>query len=194
MKNIEAILKDFGIEIPEDKKTDFLKAVGENYKTINDWQNQKDKVDDLTTRLKTAEDGLKKFEGVNAEDLQTQIANLTRKLKDQETEYNSKIADRDFHDLVDKSITKHKGVNAKAIKALLDIDTLKGSKNQEADIEKALAELSKAEDSKMLFGSDPVGKTDPIGKVGGGGSPSGNLASMRAIMGLPPETNNNKGE
>lgn len=194
MKNIEAILKDFGIEIPEDKKTDFLKAVGENYKTINDWQNQKDKVDDLTTRLKTAEDGLKKFEGVNTEDLKTQITDLTKKLKDQETEYNSKIADRDFHDLVDKSITKHKGVNAKAIKALLDIDTLKGSKNQEADIEKAMTELAKAEDSKMLFGSDPVGKTDPIGKVGGGGSPSNNLASMRAIMGLPPENNTGKGE
>lgn len=193
MKNIEAILKDVGIEIPEDKKAEFLKAVGENYKTISDWQRQKDKVDDLTTQLDTAKTELKKFEGVNAEDLKTQISDLNKKLKDQETEYQSKIADRDFHDLVDKSITKYKGVNAKAIKALLDLDTLKGSKNQEADVDKALAELVKAEDSKMLFGSDPVGKTDPIGKVGGGGSPSGNLASMRAIMGLPPETNN-KGE
>lgn len=194
MKNTEAILKDFGIEIPEDKKTEFLKAVGENYKTISDWQRQKEKVDDLTTQLDTAKGELKKFEGVNAEDLKTQIADLNKKLKDQETEYNSKIADRDFHDLIDKSITKHKGVNAKAIKALLDLDALKGSKNQEADVEKALAELAKAEDSKMLFGSDPVGKTDPIGKVGGGGSPSSNLASMRAIMGLPPENNTGKGE
>lgn len=192
MKNIEAILTEHGIEIPEDKKADFLKAVGENYKPIADWQRQKDKVDDLTTQLDTAKTELKKFEGVNTDDLKTQIADLNKKLKDQETEYNSKIADRDFHDLVDKSITKHKGVNAKAIKALLDLDTLKGSKNQEADVDKAIAELTKAEDSKMLFGSDPVGTANPIGKVGGG-SPSSNLASMRAIMGLPPE-NNNKGE
>ena len=192
MKNIEAIMTEYGIEIPEDKKADFLKAVGENYKTVNDWQRQKDKVDDLTTQLDTAKGELKKFEGVNAEDLKTQISDLNKKLKDQETEYNSKIADRDFHDLVEKGITKHKGVNAKAIKALLDLETLKGSKNQEADVDKALAELAKAEDSKMLFGSDPVGNTNPIGKVGGG-SPSNNLASMRAIMGLPPE-NTNKGE
>lgn len=193
MKNIEAILAEYGIEIPEDKKTDFLKAVGENYKTINDWQRQKEKADDLTTQLDTAKGELKKFEGVNAEDLKTQISDLNKKLKDQETEYNSKIADRDFHDLIDKSITKHKGVNAKAIKALLDLEALKGSKNQEADVDKAMADLAKAEDSKMLFGNDPIGKTDPIGKVGGGGSPSNNLASMRAIMGLPPE-NTNKGE
>jgi hypothetical protein len=192
MKNIEAILAEFKIEIPEDKKSDFLKAVGENYKPIADWQRQKDKVDDLTTRLDTATEELKKFEGVDTDDLKTQITDLNKKLKDQETEYQSKIADRDFHDLIDKGITKYKGVNAKAIKALLDLDTLKGSKNQEADVDRAIAELTKAEDSKMLFGSDHVGTTNPIGKVGGG-SPSNNLANMRAIMGLPPE-NTNKGE
>lgn len=188
MKNIEAILAELGIEIPEDKKADLLKAVGENYKTINDWQRQKEKADDLATQLGTATEELKKFEGVNAEDLKTQIENLNKKLKEQETEYQSKIADRDFQDLVDKAIAKHKGVNAKAIKALLDMEALKGSKNQETEIDKAIVGLTEAEDSKMLFGVDSVGKTDPIGKVGGGGSPSSNLASMRAIMGLPPET------
>jgi hypothetical protein len=193
MKNIEAILKDIGIEIPEDKKAEFLKAVGENYKTISDWQRQKDKVDELDDQLKTAKADLKKFEGIDAEDLKQQIKDLNKKLEDKETEYNSKIADRDFHDLVDKSITKYKGVNAKAIKALLDLEALKGSKNQEVDVDKAIDELTKAEDSKMLFGVGPAGQANPIGKVGGGGSPSGNMASMRAIMGLPPE-NNNKGE
>ena len=186
MKNIEAIMTEFGISIPEDKKAEFLKAVGDNYKTISDWQRQKDKVDDLTAQLDTAKGELKKFEGVNAEDLKGQIADLNKKLKDQETEYNSKIADRDFQDLLDKSITKHKGVNTKAIRALLDIEALKNSKNQEADVDKAIAELTKADDSKMLFGSDPVGTTNPIGKVGSGSS-SNNMASMRAIMGLPPE-------
>jgi hypothetical protein len=192
MKNIEAILKDFGIEIPEDKKDDFLKAVGENYKTVSDWQKQKDKVDNLTTQLNTTKEDLKKFDGVDADGLKKQITDLNKKLSDQENDYKSKIADRDFQDLVEKSITKHKGVNARAIKALLDMETLKGSKNQEADVDKAIAELTKAEDSKMLFGSEPAGKVDPIGKVGGGSS-SNNMASMRALMGLPPETNN-KGE
>jgi DNA repair exonuclease SbcCD ATPase subunit len=193
MKNIEAILTEFSVEIPEDKKADFLKAVGENYKPVADWQHQKDKVDNLTSQLNTAKDELKKFEGVDAEDLKQQISDLNKKLSDQENDYKSKIADRDFDDLVGKAITKYKGVNAKAIKALLDIEALKGSKNQEADVDKAIDELTKADDSKMLFGSDPVGTTNPIGKVGGGSSSDG-MASMRAIMGLPPENSNNKGE
>jgi DNA-directed RNA polymerase subunit F len=190
MKNIEAILKDLGIEVPEDKKADLNKAVNENYKTIADWQKQKDKVDDLTGQLQTAKDGLKKFEGVDAEKLQKQISDLTKELKDKDVEYQAKIADRDFQDLLSAAITKHKGLNTKAIMALLDTETLKGSKNQQADVDKAIAELAKAEDSKMLFGgTDPVGKMDPIGKVGGGGAPN-NLSQMRAIMGLAPETNN----
>lgn len=193
MKNIEAILEEFSIEIPEDKKADFLKAVGENYKTVSDWKKQKDKVDNLTSQLDTAKEDLKKFEGVDADGLKQQIADLNKKLSDKENEYKSKIADRDFDDLIDKSITKHKGVNAKAIKALLDLEALKGSKNQEIDVDKAIVELTKADDSKMLFGTDSVGGINPIGKVGGG-SPSNNMASMRAIMGLPPENNNNKGE
>lgn len=193
MKNIEAILAEFSIEIPEDKKADFLKAVGENYKTVSDWQKQKEKVENLTTQLETAKADLKKFEGVDAEELKTQIADLNKKLSDQEADYKSKIADRDFDDLIGRAITKHKGVNAKAIKALLDLETLKASKNQESDVDKAVAELTKADDSKMLFGSESAGPVNPIGKVGGGSS-SNNMASMRAIMGLPPENNDNKGE
>jgi DNA-directed RNA polymerase subunit F len=188
MKNIEAILKDLGIEVPEDKKADLTKAVNENYKTIADWQKQKDKVEDLTGQLQTAKDGLKKFEGVDAENLQKQISDLTKELKDKETEYQSKIADRDFQDLLGTAITEHKGLNSKAIMALLDVDTLKGSKNQKADIDKAIKALAEAEDSKMLFGSgaSAVGSGNPIGKVGGG-SPSGDMSKMREIMGLPPE-------
>lgn len=194
MKNIEAILADLGIEVPEDKKADLTKAVNENYKTINDWQNQKDKVDNLTTQLNTAKDNLKKFEGVDADGLKGKISELTKQLEDKEAEWQSKIADRDFNDLLNESITKYKGINAKAIKALLDIEALKGSKNQKADVDKAVSALTEAEDSKMLFGGGdpaPVGKVNPIGKVGGG-SASDDLSKMRAIMGLPPEKS--KGE
>ena len=84
MKNIEAILAEFSIEIPEDKKANFLKAVGENYKPISDWQRQKDKVDELTGQLNTAKTELKKFEGVDAENLKQQISDLNKKLIDQE--------------------------------------------------------------------------------------------------------------
>lgn len=189
MKNIEAILADLGIDVPEDKKADLIKSVNENYKTINDWQKQKDKVDTLEGQLKDVKEDLKKFEGVDIDKLKGEIATLTKNLEDKDAEYQSKIADRDFNDLLDKTITEHKGVNAKAIKALLDMDTLKGSKNQEADVNAAIKALTEADDSKMLFGDVvAVGKVDPIGKIGGG-SASGDLSKMRAIMGLPVENN-----
>lgn len=189
MKNIEVILTEFGITIPEDQKSEFLKAVNENYKTISDWQNQKDKVTNLTDQLNTTKQELKKFEGVDAQALNDKIADLTKKLDDKDNEYQSQIADRDFQDLLRMSITENKGLNAKAITALLDVDALKKSKNQKEDINNAIKKLTEAEDSKMLFGSnDPtiVGNISPIGKVGKE-APNGDFSKMRAIMGLPPE-------
>ena len=40
MKNIFEIMKEYGLEVPEDKKKDFEKAVLENYKTMTDYDNQ----------------------------------------------------------------------------------------------------------------------------------------------------------
>lgn len=37
MKNIYEILKDYGLEIPEEKKADFNKSWKENYRTKNEY-------------------------------------------------------------------------------------------------------------------------------------------------------------
>lgn len=188
MKNIFEIAKEFGLEIPEDKKNDFEKAVLENYKTVADYEKQTDKVTNLTSQLKTATDSLKEFEGVDPKDLQGQIATLTQNLADKEKEYHDQIADRDFSDLVKRAIRESNGRNEKAIMALLDMESLKQSKNQKEDVTTALKALTEAEDSKMLFGeAEPkrLGPANPIGSfLNGGGGDSD--AAMRAAMGLPP--------
>lgn len=189
MKNIFEIVKEFGLEVPEDKKKDFEKAVLENYKTVADYEKQTDKVTNLTEQLKTATDALKEFDGVDPKDLQGQIATLTQNLADKEKEYQNQIADRDFQDLLKTAIADAKGKNAKAITALLDVDTLKASKNQSNDVAAALKALSEAEDSKMLFGDpDPevIGGGNPIGTIRKGGSGDTPTDQMRSIMGLPP--------
>lgn len=168
MKNLESILADAGVTLTDEQKTAITKEVGDNYKPIADWQKQVDKVTNLTEQLTTTKENLKKFDGVDAEGLKKQIADLETKLSDKDKEYQTQIADRDFSEILKDSIAKAGGKNAKAIKALLDIDTLKGSKNQKEDIEKAIKELTEAEDSKMLFGEpDPtvITKTNPIGQV-----------------------------
>ena len=121
MKNIFEIMKDYGLEVPEDKKKDFEKAVLENYKTAADYEKQTDKVTNLTEQLNETKEAMKKFEGVDPEDLKNQIADLNQKLTDKDTEYQTKLADRDFQDNVKGVIAKYKGKNEKAIMALLEL-------------------------------------------------------------------------
>lgn len=196
MKNIMEILKEFGLEVPEDKKTEFEKSVTENYKTVADYNKQKDKLDQANDTIKandTALGDLKKqlegFKDVDVTALNQRIADLEKEKTTLETDYQSKLSDRDFNDILKDSIASLNGKNAKAIMALLDMDTLKASKNQKDDIAAALKGLSEAEDSKMLFGeTEPtvVDKGNPIGSIGAGMTLDQDKIAMRQVMGLPP--------
>lgn len=189
MKNIEQILADAGVTVTDEQKATINKEVKENYKTVNDWQKQVDDNKQLQTTLTETQEALKKFDGVDAEDLNKQIADLKADLEKKDFEHQAQIADRDFQDNVKGVIAKYKGKNEKAIKALLDMDSLKASKNQNEDLDKAVRALTEAEDSKMLFGEtnpEVIGKGNPIGIVTKGGNASEATASMRSIMGLPP--------
>lgn len=196
MKNIFEIMKEYGFEVPEDKKKDFEKAVLENYKTMTDYDNQTKKLDAANETINANDTAMKdlqtKLDGFKDVD----VSGLNQRIKDLETEksniqkdYDAKIADRDFNDLVKESIAAVKGKNPKAITALLDVPTLKASKNQKEDIAAALKALTEKEDSKMLFGEPdpkPAGTGNLIGRVNGGGGASTEEAAMRAAMGLPP--------
>ena len=189
MKNIFEIMKEFGLEVPEDKQKDFEKAVLENYKTVSDYDVQSEKLKTAEGKVTTLTESLDKFKDVNVDELNNTITTLKTDLANKDKELTDKLAERDFTDLVKESIAAAKGKNAKAITALLDVDTLKASKNQKEDVAAALKTLSEAEDSKMLFGdTEPnnLGTGNPIGTVTKPGNSSEATASMRAIMGLPP--------
>lgn len=190
MKNIFEIMKEYGLEVPEDKKKEFEKAVLDNYKTVSDYETQAEKLKTAEGKVTTLTESLDKFKDVNVEELNSTITTLKTDLANKDHELKEKIADRDFNDLLKDSIASAKGRNVKAITALLDVDTLKTSKNQKEDVAAALKVLSEAEDSKMLFGEPeptPAGGGNPIGTVTKGGDQSG-AAAMRAAMGLPPIT------
>lgn len=195
MKNIFEIMKEFGFDVPDDKKKDFEKAVLENYKTATDYENQTEKLNKANDTIKAndeAIENLKKdlegFKDVDVTALNQRISDLEKEKETIKKDYDDKIAERDFNDILKESISSAKGKNAKAIAALLDLETLKASKNQKDDIAAALKTLSEAEDSKMLFGEpepNEVGAGNPIGAVVKGGDLN-NDAAMRAAMGLPP--------
>lgn len=187
MKNIEAILKDAGLEVTAEQLAAIDKEVKENYKTVTDYEKQKDKLTASEDKVKTLTESLDKFKDVDADKLNSEIADLKKQLDEKDKSYASQLADRDFDDLVKDAITEAKGRNPKAIKALLDVEALKASKNQKEDVAAALKKLAEAEDSKMLFGEDqpaPVGKVGAIGKVTGGTSGDAFLDSIRAAAGL----------
>lgn len=196
MKNIFEIMKEYGLEVPEDKKKDFEKAVLENYKTMTDYDNQTKKLDAANETIKANDTAMKDLQTKLDEFKDVDVSGLNQRIKDLETEkaniqkdYDAKIADRDFDDLVKESIAAVNGKNAKAITALLDVETLKASKNQKEDVAAALKALTEKEDSKMLFGEPepkPAGTGNLIGRVNGGGGANTEEAAMRAAMGLPP--------
>ena len=92
---------------------------------------------------------------------------------------------------LDGAIGKRRGRSAKAIKALLDMDALRGSKNQDQDIDAALDALQK--DSGYLF--EPV-ETPPPYAAGTGTAAvrqtTNRDVAMRRAMGLPDKAADQK--
>ena len=186
MKNIYEIMKEYGVEVAEDKKADFDKAWKENYRTKAEYDKAVEQRDAHKTSLDAVNEQLKAFEGVDVNDLKGQITKLQDDLKAKDDEYAAKEADRAFDDTLVEAIKKAGGRNVKAIKALLDIDALKASKNQGEDINTAISATQKSD--SYLFGTDEP-FSNPVGGSGGnnGGAAGGtdNLAAIRAAMGLP---------
>lgn len=135
-------------------------------------------------QLDTAMEKLDKFKDVKPEELQATIEKLQGDLKAKDEEYAAREAERAFTDSVKEAIKEVGGRNEKAVMALLDMETLKGSKNQKEDIKAALEVVKK--DNDYLFGSkEPI--NNPTGPTGGGGGSDAQYAAMRAAAGLPPE-------
>lgn len=110
-------------------------------------------------QLKTAKEGLKAFEGVSVEDLQGKITTLTKQLADKDKAWQAKLDGMAFDGRIKDAITAAKGRNAKAIAALLDVDALRASKNQDGDIKAALEALKK--ENGYLFEDDPPARYAP---------------------------------
>lgn len=172
MKNIFEILAAMGIAVPEDKKADITKQVAENYKTIAEFEKVKNRLeverDNYKDSLETAQNSLKEFEGVDVNELNGKVAQLTADLAKKDTEYQAKIADMEFDYVLDNAVTASKARNVKALKALLDVETLKASKNQAEDIKTAIEAVKK--DNGYLFeSSEPIDHpVAPTGTPGAG--------------------------
>lgn len=94
-------------------------------------------LDNANAQLKTAQDGLKAFDGVDVAGLQAKVTQLQNDMKAQAEGFA-------FDNALDAAILGKKGRSVKAVRALLDLDALKGSADRSTDIAKALDDASKA--------------------------------------------------
>lgn len=136
---IDAIMAENGRDIEAVKKS------------FADYDTVKDQLAEAQKTIKGFQD-----QGADIEAVRKSAKEWEEKYNQAIEDHNQKMADMAFDHALESAITGAKGKNAKAIRALLDVDTLKGSKNQEADIKAALEGLKK--DSGYLFDD---GQTPP---------------------------------
>lgn len=125
--------------------------------------------DTVKSQLEEAQKTIKGFQdqGADIDAVRKSAKEWEEKYNTAISESNQKIADMAFDHALEAAITGAKGKNAKAIRALLDVDALKGSKNQEADIKAALDALRT--DSGYLFEDNGgAARFDNSGNGGGG--------------------------
>lgn len=139
--------------------------------------------DTVKNQLAEAQKTIKGFQ-----DQGNDIETVRKSAKDWEEKYNTaikdheaKLAEMEFDRKIEAAITSVKGKNAKAIKALLDVDALRASKNQDADIKTAMAALQK--ESGYLFGEEgtPPPYAAGTGTGGIGGTVDGVTAAFSAL-------------
>ena len=94
MQNIEAILKQFNIEVPKEQSEEFRKVFHENYKTVKDYEKVESDRDKWKGQAETAEETLKKFDGVDLETMKTELDTWKQKAETAENDYKMCIRDR----------------------------------------------------------------------------------------------------
>lgn len=121
----------------------------------------KTQLENAQAQLKTAQDGLAKFDGKKTpEEYEAEMTKLQNDMKAQADGF-------EFDTALNTAIFGKKGRSVKAVRALLDLDALRGSKDRSTDIAKALDEAAK--ENPWAFG-DAQGAGYP--NVDDGGDPS----------------------
>ena len=148
-------------------------------------------------QLKTAQDGLAAFDGKKKpEEYEAELAKLQADLKAQADGFAKLQADLKaqadgfaFDNALDTAILGKKGRSVKAVRALLDLDALKGSKDRSADIDKALDDAAKA--NPWAFGEDGAAGVAVVSTGAEHGAPPANESDgvEAAFKSLNPELN-----
>ena len=192
MKNIIEILKESNIELTKEQEGSVTKLVNDNYKTIAEFDKQKEK---LSLAENNAKDIQKKFDkfkesydGVDVEELRKKINTLTNDIDTQKTTYETQISKMNLDSVLSAKAKEYGCKDFDLAKSQFNYDDLLNSKDQTNDIDKAFKTLK--ENKPILFEekqNEPALKGNIIAKSGQGENPNAEDLLLRQAMGLTTE-------
>lgn len=177
MKNINEILKELGITVPEDKTTELQKLVAENYKTVAEFDKKVGRLeterDGLQSQLNTATENLKKFEGLDADALKNEVAEANKKAKEAEDKLKVQLDERDYNDALKTCMAGLKFSSASAKAAVTEQIRKQGLKRDGDKLlgfDDAIKAIKEADPDAFAQEEDPDVPPTPkvITKLGGG--------------------------
>lgn len=188
MKNILDIMKELGIEIPEDKTAELNKAVTDNYKTVAEFDKKVARMeaerDSYKEKAETAEETLKGFDGVDVNKLNADIEAWKTKAENAEKDYQKKIADRDFEDALKTEMEKYKFSSAAAKNAVMAEIREKGLKYSDGKIlglSDAVAQIKEKDADAFVDEGNPPAKFTARKSAEGGGKVYSSKAEIMKI-------------
>lgn len=180
MQNIHDILKAYAIEIPDDKKADFDKALAENYKTIAEVNKINEKLtranEDLTAtkgslETMTSEFNALKESNASADDFKKKYDDLVAENERKESERQAAYAEAQERAEFDKYFSDNKKEWNNPFIADGYFAKFKEAKSQEANKGKMLADILHdltKDDATAFKGVSPEVKLGGAKPIGGG--------------------------
>ena len=150
MQNYEQILQELGIEVPEDKKADLKKKMGENYKTISDYNKVVEKRDEYKTSLDDVQGKLDGFKDVDVDNLKQQIATLTQDLANEKADRQKEATRQARLKVLDEFLQDKKFVNTITEKSIRDSIMEELEKETGKSVEKIFDSLTKDKDGNLM--------------------------------------------
>lgn len=192
MKNIIEILKESNIELTKEQEDSVTKLVNDNYKTIAEFDKQKDKLslaENNAKEIQTKFDNFKKsYDGVDVEELRNKINTLTNDIETQKTSYEVQISKMNLDSVLSAKAKEYGCKDFDLAKSQFNYDDLLNSKDQTNDIDKAFKTLK--ENKPILFEEEQKGPTatgNIVGSSGQGENPNAEDLLLRQAMGLTTE-------
>lgn len=172
-------LKQLGIE----DKAVIDSIMDENGRDINSEKAKFGDYETLKTQLSDANKKIEEFGKLDFDGVKAMADDYKAKFEQAQADSKKQLEAMQFDHALEGALSGAKARNTKAVRALLETDKLKLNKDGTLTGLSEQLDKIKAENDYLFESDAPVPKF--MGTSGGAGSPVGDDAAVRAIMGLP---------